>query len=73
MTQLQGFRLPPRILTTVTMTTIAITKRISLVIVICKLQPGMLQVKIGLRLERMRKQQDFLLTEELARQVQRGG
>ena len=32
----------------------------------------MLQVKIGLRLERVRQQQDLLLAEQLARQVQRG-
>jgi hypothetical protein len=36
------------------------------------LQLGMLQVKIGFCLERMCEQQDFLITEKLARQVQRG-
>ena len=36
------------------------------------LQLGMLQVKIGFRLERMCEQQDFPITEKLARQVQRG-
>jgi hypothetical protein len=35
-------------------------------------QLGMLQVKICFCLERMREQQDFLITEKLARQVQRG-
>jgi hypothetical protein len=36
------------------------------------LQLGMLQVKIGFRLEGMREQQDFPITEKLPRQVQRG-
>jgi hypothetical protein len=33
---------------------------------------GMLQMKIGSRLERMRQQQQLLFAEQLARQVQRG-
>jgi len=33
---------------------------------------GMLQMKIGSCLERMRQQQDFLLAEQLAGEVQRG-
>src|SRR6185436_5860352 len=36
------------------------------------LEPWMLPVKIGLRLEGMREQQDVLIAEQLPRQVQRG-